>query len=118
MDLSQVFWKAIHSDHTVDSQTTEKAYTKVKRATLQKLVFYDEKEERVEFTRPENVPTYDIKWRLRTRINQNGSAVEERHWVIQDDKFHLLNENLELHTHDSCEACDKKPITETPVDLL
>lgn len=117
MDLSQVYWKAIHSDHVVDSKTTEKAYTKVKRATLQKLVFYGN-DKKVEFNRPSDVEKWNIKWRLRSRINVNGSAVEERNWIVDDGKFNVLNEFFVLKTFDSCLDCDKKPIIDTPIDNL
>jgi hypothetical protein len=118
LDLTQVFWKAIHSDHTVDSKTTEKAYTKVKRATLQKLVFYDSDGDEFIFKRPEGVSTWPIRWRLRNRVNVNGGAVEERNWVVDDGKFNILNEDLEMKTFESHIECDKKPIANTPLDNL
>ena len=117
IDLADTFWRAVHSDKVIESNT-HKAYLQVKRATLQKVEFIAGPT-KFEFKRPDNVSTFDIRWRLRTRVNlNNNSHVEERHWVIDDGKFHIINESLELHTHNSCEDCDKKPITNTPNDNL
>lgn len=112
--MIKTFWKAIHSDHTVDSKDLSDdyhPYKNVKRATLQKVIFYDETGK----TLQEFENCKDIAFRLRP-ILTNGQLTGRR-WIIENDnKVCVIDYNNVPHIYNSYEESGTYPIIRGPID--
>jgi hypothetical protein len=113
--MISTYWKAIHSDKVLCSENLEdKPYTKINRATLQKVIFYEKgKEDKpiVEFNNPK-----DIFFRLRPLLTNLKLA--GRRWVIENDgKICIIDYENKPKFYNSYKEADTFPLKKSPIDF-
>ena len=113
--MIKTYWKAIHSDKVVGSENlSDKPYTKIKRATLQKVIFYEiGKEDKpiITFDNPK-----DIFFRLRPLLTNQKLA--GRRWVIENDgKICIIDYENKAKFFNSYKEADTFPLIKSPIDL-
>lgn len=124
-NFSKTYWRAIHTDKTIESSHHSESYhpyTEVRRDNLLSLIFYKkEKGKEItlkEFKRPDQ-SKWTIRWRLRNVIDEGTSKLKDRFWIVDDEiNISLIRGNEKPQEFKSYEEADRKPITRTPLDIL
>ena len=114
--MIKTYWKAIHSDKVVGSENlVDKPYTKIKRATLKKVIFYEKDNESkpiIEFTNCK-----DIFFRLRPLLSDTG-ILKGRRWVIENNgKICIIDYKNKPTFYNSYQEADTFPLIKSPIDL-
>lgn len=121
MDLARLEWKAIHPGKTTST------YKLITRNTLQEIRFYKRKllffkENILTLERPKGLDFWDIRWRMRTQIDESGSAVRERFWIIEqntpDKDIRIIRESGNIESYTDMKQAKRKPLNRTRIDEL
>jgi len=127
MDLAKVHWEAVHSDKKINSDDISeeyKPYKEITRGNLQYLRFYKlgDSVPCASFKRPDNLTAWNIKWRLRTQVEDGSGAIIERFWIIEennpDKQISIIRQTEEIEKFTDYSQCERKPIVETILDQL
>jgi len=117
--MIKTYWKAIHTDRierSEDMSEIYKPYTKVTRANLVRVVFYEKGKEETPIITFEH-PT-DIVWRLRPLMTDGGNLLGRR-WVIEvDGRICIIDYENKPNWYDTYEEADTFPILRTGLDEL
>jgi len=118
MDLAKLKWEAIHTERNAYN------YRNINREDLQELRFYKQntfnQKDIFVVKRPDNISYWNIKWRMRTQIDEGTSEVKERFWIIETNELeksiYIIRESGDIEFFKNYEECKRKPLGQTPLD--